>query len=159
MICTKEKDVKEKQDLVKIFEFEDLIMGLRADGIIHTYVKSEAVVNKQMQLNIIHSIIELKNGDQRKYPAIVEFGEFISIADDVVQHTELPFKDHVLSISMYAKNMADRILAKYYTNRFKTSSRFVIFGVFEEAVQYSYDKMKEAGMRFNPIYPASHKEY
>lgn len=151
--------MKEKQDLVKIFEFEDLIMGLRGDGIIHAYVKNEAVVNNQMQRNIINSIIELKSGDQRKYPTIVEFGEFISISDDVVQHTEMPFKEHVLSISMYAKNMADRILAKYYTNRFKTSSKFVIFGVFEEAVQYSYDKMKEAGMRFTPIYPASYKEY
>lgn len=143
--------MKDRDLLINFFEFDDLIMGLRSDGIIHTYIKSEAVVNRQMQENIINSIIALKEGDLRKYPAIVEFGDFISISDDVVLHSDLAFKDHMLSIAVYAKNVADRILAKYYTKKYKTSSKFIIFTQFEDAVEYSYERMREEGVDFVPI--------
>lgn len=143
--------MQDRDLLINVFEFEDLIMGLRPDGIIHTYIKSEAVVNRQMQENIINSIIELKAGDLRKYPAIVEFGDFISISDDVILHSDLAFKDHMLSVAVYAKNVADRIIAKYYTRKYKTSSKFIIFTQFEDAVAYSYGRMREENMDFVPV--------
>ncbi len=139
--------MKDTGDLIKACHFDDITIGLREDGIIHVYIKSEAVVNRRMQDNIINSIISLKAGDSRKYPAIIEFGEFISISDDVILHTNLPFKDHILSIAVYAKNMADRILSRYYTQKYKTSSVFVIFNHFEGALKYSHEKMREA----NPV--------
>lgn len=138
--------MKERDLLINVFEFDDLIVGLRSDGIIHTYIKSEAVVNRQMQENIINSVIALKAGDSKKYPALVEFGEFISISDDVIPHTNLAFKEHILSVVMYAKNVADRILAKYYSRKYKTSSQFIIFNQFDEAIEYSYEQMRKTGM-------------
>lgn len=143
--------MRDRDLLIRFFEFDDLVIGLRCDGIIHSYIKSEAVVNRQMQENIINSIIALKDGDPVKYPAIVEFGDFISISDDVILHSDLAFKDHVLSVSVFAKNVADRILAKYYTKKYKTSSKFIIFTQFEDAVEYSYEKMRESGKDFTPV--------
>lgn len=139
--------MKERGNLVKTCHFDDITIGLRQDGIIHVYIKSEAVVNRCMQHNIINSIISLKDGDSRKYPAIIEFGEFISISDDVVLHTKLPFKEHILSVAVYARKMADRILSRYYTQKYKTSSVFMIFNHFEGALKYSHEKMREA----NPV--------
>jgi hypothetical protein len=140
--------MKDRDLLITKFEFDDLVMGLRQDGILRAYIKDEAIVNHNMQHNIINSIIELKNGDMRKYPALVELGEFISIADDAVSHSGMPFKDHILCVAVYAKNTADRILAKYYTRKFKTSSEFVVFNEFEEAVQYCCNRMNEVGFVF-----------
>ena len=135
--------MREQNSLLNAYHFDDVIIGLRNDGIIHVYIKSESVVNRYMQENIINSIISLKAGDPKKYPAIIEFGEFISISDDVISHTHLPYRFHVLSIAVYAKNIADRILSRYYTRKYKTSSVFVIFNHFEGAVNYSFEKMRE----------------
>lgn len=139
--------MKDTGDLVKACHFDDITIGLRKDGIIYVYIKSEAIVNRCMQHNIINSILFLKAGDPRKYPVIIEFGEFISISDDVILHTRLPFKDHILSVAVYAKNTADRILSRYYTQKYKTSSVFVIFNHFEGALKYSHEKMREV----NPV--------
>lgn len=142
--------MKEKDLLINVFEFDDLVMGLRHDGIIHAYIKNEAVVNRKMQDNIIRSIIALKGEDTQKYPAVVQLGEFISIADDVIPHSEMAFKEHILCVSVFAKNIADRILAKYYTRKFKTSSEFVIFKTFEKTVEYCHEQMKQHGFKARP---------
>lgn len=140
--------MKDRDLLIRELDFDGLAMGLRHDGILRVYIKNEAIVNHKMQQNIIHSVITLKDGDTRKYPALVELGEFISIADDAVSHSGMAFKDHILCVAVYAKNTADRILAKYYTRKFKTSSEFVVFNEFEEAVQYCYNRMNETGFVF-----------
>lgn len=139
-----------RQLIKEAFDFDDVTICLRHDGVLLVYVKDEAVINRKMQENIIFSIIRLKGGDPNKYPAIIELGEFISMAEDLVLHTDLPYKEHILSVAVYAKNTADRIIAKYYTRKYKTSSQFIIFNSFEEALDYSYERMKSAGIDFLP---------
>lgn len=130
--------MKEKEYLVKTFDFEGLTVGMRTDDIIHVYIKSEAVINRKMQDEIIKTIIILKQNNNEKLPAIIEFGEFISLSEDIVSHTGLDYKHHILSVAIYAKNIADRILSKYYSRKYNTST-FTIFNTFGEAVQHCHE--------------------
>lgn len=143
--------MKDEHALIKVIDNDNFKIGLRSDSIIHIYVKSEREVNRRIQEEIVQSIIHLKDGDTYKYPQILEIGEFVSISKGAISHESLPFKEHVLCIAFYVKNIADRIIAKYYTKKYETSSEFVFFSDFDKAVKFCYSKMDEAGMKYTPI--------
>ena len=143
--------MKDELALIKIIDYDGFKIGLRSDKIIHIYVKSEIEVDHEMQKKIIESIIQLKNGDKDKYPQILEIGDFVSISKDTISHESLPYKEHVLCIAVYVKTISDRIITKYYTQKFETSSAFVFFSDFDKAVKFCYSKMDEVGMKYTPI--------
>ncbi|MCO5260818.1 MAG: hypothetical protein M9916_11795 [Crocinitomicaceae bacterium] len=140
----------EKVDYIEFYDLEDFSIGLRKDNIVHTYIKSGREVNNKTQQEILHYFLKLKKEDI-KYPEILEGGEFVSISSDIVSHTTLGYKDHVLCVAFLTKNIADRIMAKYYTKKYKTSSEFVFFTDFEEAVKFCYQKMDEQGIKYTPL--------
>lgn len=143
--------MKDEQALIKVIDCDSFKIGLRSDKIIHIYVKSEKEVDNEVQKKIIESIIQLKGNDKDKYPQILEMGDFVSISKDAISHASLPYKENVLCIALFAKNIADRIIAKYYTKKYETSSAFVFFSDFDKAVTFCYSIMDEVGMKYTPI--------
>lgn len=143
--------MEDEQAIVKIIDTDSFKIGLRSDKIIHIYVKNEIEVDRQIQEKIIEAIIQLKNGDKDKYPQILEIGDFVSISKDTISHESLPYKEHVLCIAAFVKNISDRIITKYYTQKFETSSAFVFFSDFDKAIKFCYSKMDEAGMEYKAL--------
>lgn len=134
--------MKQNEHILQSFNHEGVTISLRKDGIVHIYVEEGANVDFELQKNVIRAIIALR-GDQPKVPVILETGDFVSLSDKAEMHTSMPFKENVLCIVFYTKNTADRIVANYYTKRFKTSSPFVLFSDFNKAVDYCLQRKQE----------------
>lgn len=107
-------------------------------------------MNQEMQYAIFKHLLQLKQPGVL-HPVILEGGDFVSISSNVVEHTKIGFKEHVLCVAFVAKNMADRIVGKYFSKKYKTSSEFVFFDTMDEAVSFCYENMNKVGMNFTPL--------
>lgn len=132
------------------FDLEDFTIGRRKDNIVVIYVKEGKEVNQEMQYAIFKHLLQLKQPGVL-HPVILEGGDFVSISSNVVEHTKIGFKEHVLCVAFVAKNMADRIVGKYFSKKYKTSSEFVFFDTMDEAVSFCYENMNKVGMNFTPL--------
>lgn len=118
-------------------EFEDLKVCFLKEQIFYLQVSDEAVVNRSMQERINDSIQKLKPATNLKYPLVVELGEFISITDNLIEHSDLQFSGNILCISVYVKKTSDRLLAKYYSHKFNMTEEYRFFRTLEEALEFS----------------------
>ncbi len=125
--------------IVELKKFEGYSVGLRKDGIAHIFIEDETEIESDLQQNIAGALKYFK-GDGEKIPVIIELGNFLNISEKAISHEQLSFKETVKSIAVYAKNMADRIIANYYTKKYKTSSTFIVFNDFDKAVAYSLEQ-------------------
>jgi len=132
------------------YDLEDFTIGRRKDNIIVIYVKEGKEVNQEMQYAIFKYLLQLKQPGVL-HPVILNGGDFVSISSNVVEHTKIGFKEHVLCVAVVAKNMADRIVGKYFSKKYKTSSEFVFFDSLDEAVSFCYENMNKVGMNFTPL--------
>lgn len=119
---------------VKCFEDQALRACLRADGIVHMYIKDHTNITLEVQDKLLDVYDELT-----KIPRgfIFEAGEFVSLSREV-QFESQKMKEHtrIRAVAIIVKDLGQRILIDYYLRTAPPQNPYKVVNSMDEAVKW-----------------------
>lgn len=108
-----EFDSKHKIDFTRWIETERVVIGLRKDGVLHVYYKSQTSIDKDFQHWLLIAYNYVTEG--KKYPFIIEGGEFVEVKKEGKEYLEeIQEEVPIISNAILVNNTAQLILASFF---------------------------------------------
>ncbi len=127
--------MKQPERLVKIIEDPEFILGLRDDGIVHVYYKSNTIIDVDMQNKVRDNAFKLTN--DKKHPCLFEAGDYVSLtkearANAIKNEDDFP----ALASAVLVQNLAYKMIADFYYKVHKPKQAFKVFRNIDEAIEW-----------------------
>lgn len=124
---------------LEFVETDKVFVGMRPDGILHIFFKSNLVVDQPMQNWLLIVYNHLTKGEAS--PAVLEGGEFVRITKESTRYIE-QYEDDVplISNAVIVKNQAQFITAKFFLKFMKVSIPMKIFKRESDAIAWSLEQ-------------------
>lgn len=140
--------------LVRKFETDDVIVGIRADGILHAYYKPNTVVDVPLQMQVRDFLIELTGNV--KHPTIFQAGEFISLTKEARDNAiTMEDKTPTLLTVVVVRNFAQKLIADFYYKVNKPKQPYKVVWQFEKGIQWLLEEQKKMS---DPVTASSKKQ-
>lgn len=114
-------------------ETDSVFIGLRHDDVIHVYFKANTQIDKYFQhwLLIVYNYL----CGEKKYPFLIEGGEFVDITKDGKKYAEEIASEIPLTCeAILVKNSAQLIIASFFIRFSKLPFEIKIFKNFDKAL-------------------------
>lgn len=133
--------MNEIENLVNCVDLQNATVGLRKDGIIHIYFKSNCEISGILKHRILISINKMTE-QNKKYPIILEAGDFISVSrkewKNILNMQELELAN---SFTVYVQNLGQRLIADHFRKNKIHQKPFQVVKCFNEGIQKSLVNM------------------
>jgi len=120
---------------------DEVIVGLRDDGIVHVFYKEHTELDIKLQLEILEFYFQIC-GDE-KYPFIFEADEYVTITKEARDNAiVLEEKSPVSMSAIIVKNLAHKLIADFYLKFNKPKRPFKVFKDFQEGINWLKEQSK-----------------
>lgn len=127
--------MKQSEHLIKTIDDPDFVLGLRGDGIVHVYYKSNTVIDVDMQDRIRVAAFKLTN--DVKHPCLFEAGDYVSLTKEARANAIKKEDDFPASASaVLVQNLAYKMIADFYYKVHKPKQAFKVFRNIDEAIEW-----------------------
>lgn len=127
--------MKSEVNFVRKIVREQVIVGLRHDGIIHIYFMPNTEINLEFQAELLSILIEISGGE--KSLIIYEGGEFISVTKEARENA-IVIEDQTPTLAsvVVVKNLAQKIIADFYYFVNRPKKPYKVFWDFDKGVDW-----------------------
>lgn len=127
--------MQEQELLVKVIEMEEVIIGIRKDGLGHAYLKPGAELGIRLQEKMLDAYLCLTGG--KKHAFIFEAGDYVSITKEARENARyIQDRSPVRAIAAVTDNLAYRLVADFYSKVHKPRYPFKAVGSIQEAIRW-----------------------
>jgi hypothetical protein len=127
--------MKQTERLIKTIEDAAFILGLRDDGIVHVYYRSNSVIDVDVQDRVRVAAFKLTN--DVKHPCLFEAGDYVSLTKEARANAIKKEDDFPASASaVLVQNLAYKMIVDFYYKVLKPKQAFKVFRNFDEAVEW-----------------------
>lgn len=115
-------------------ETEEVIVSLRADGIVHVYIKANTHISVEVQERMLAAYWEITTINR---PFIFEADEFVSISKEArVNAQVIEERSPVSASALVITNLGQRIIADYYYRFNRPKRPLALFKSVEAALEW-----------------------
>jgi hypothetical protein len=127
--------MQEKELLVKVIEMEEVIIGIRKDGLGHVYMKPGTELTVELQWRMLESYRQITGG--KGYKFIFEAGDHVVITAEARENAKsIQEVSPVQAIAAVVNNLGYRLIAEFYYKINKPKKPFKAVRTIEEAVKW-----------------------
>ena len=127
--------MKEADRIVKKFEAPGFIIGIRDDGIMHVYYKSNTLIDVGIQSEVRDAAFALSR--DKKMPCIFEAGDYVTLTKEARANAKANEEDFPSTASaVIVQNLAYKMVADFYFKMSNPKQPFKVFKKIDEAVEW-----------------------
>lgn len=124
-----------RDQLVREIESDDAVYGLRADGILHVYMKDNLELDVPAQWRMMEVYDELTGGD--KTPFIFEAGVGVTVTKEARDNAiKLEQRSPIGACAVIVSNTAYVLIANFYYKFNKPSIPYNVFKKFDKGIEW-----------------------
>lgn len=126
---------------MKTIELKKSIVSMLDEGILHIHLKGGSEIELADAVLVVEAMGKL--GDGKKYPVLIDAGEFTSIDKEVRIFSASPESNiYTLADAIAYVSLAQKLIADFYIQNNKPSVPTKAFPTKEEAIQWLKDFSK-----------------
>lgn len=115
-------------------ETEEIVVSLRADGIVHVFIKANTHITVEVQHRMLAAYKEITSVNR---PFVFEPGEFTSISKEARNNAQFMEESSPVSASaIVIHNLGQRIIADYYYRFNRPKRPLAIFKSLDTAIEW-----------------------
>jgi len=124
-----------KEELTRVIETGNYIVGLRADGIVHVYYKDNTEINVALQMELLEVFNELTG--KKKSLFIFEAGHYCSVTKEARENAIImePLTPTLASV-VFVQNIGYRLIAEFYYKVNKPIQPYKVVSKFEDGIKW-----------------------
>jgi hypothetical protein len=121
--------------IVRQIDHEFLTVSLRADGVVHVWLKPNTEINVDLQFQMIQIYMDITGGKKSLF--IFEAGEFVSITKEAREFAIKMEKDTpTFASAIVVRNLGQKIIADFYYKVNKPLQPYKVFWKIEKAEEW-----------------------
>jgi hypothetical protein len=134
--------MKQSECVVNKIESPEFIVGLRSDGILHVYYKSNTVIDVDIQEKVSKAAFELTGN--KKCPCLFEAGDYCVLTKEARANAIKKESDFPATVSaVLVQNLAYKMIADFYNKVNKPKQPYKTFRKVEDAVTWLIENSKK----------------
>lgn len=127
--------MKEHELLVREIETDDVIVGLRRDGIVHVYFKDNFELDVPAQMRLLKVYDEICEG--KKAPFIFEAGNDVTVTKEARENAiSLEKRSPIGSCAVIVTNTAYVLIANFYYKFNKPTIPYNVLKRFDKGIEW-----------------------
>ncbi len=127
--------MKQPERITKSIDDRDFIIGLRDDGLLHIYYKSNCTIDVEVQEKVKEAAFLLTKKITR--PCLFEAGDYVSLTKEARANAIKKEGDFPASASaVLVQNLAYKMIADFYYKINKPKQAFKVFQNIDDAINW-----------------------
>jgi aspartyl/asparaginyl-tRNA synthetase len=100
-------------EMVRIMDVKEALVGLRKDGIVHVYYRPHTEINIELQDKMLAIFNEITQGN--KMPFLFEAGEFCTVTKEArLNAIHMEDRTPTFATAVLVRNLAQKMIADFY---------------------------------------------